>query len=199
MPGRTETRKRATPTTVTPARSSDESVRANTGRGYDKWFTMLDKWGAKKKKHGEIVRWLSERHAVPGWWAQNLTVAYEQGRGMRAPGQRADGTYSISASKTVDVPLETLFKAFHDEKVRRRWLGEFAFDVRTVRSGKSITGTWEDASTRLSVWFEAKGARKSQVALAHEKIGRAKQADELKTFWRDRMNHLKKFLEGGRP
>jgi hypothetical protein len=66
----------------------------------------------------------------------------------------------------------------------------------TARPGKAITAAWEDASIRLSVGFYAKDAGKSQVALAHEKIADAQKADELKAFWRERMNLLKRLLDG---
>ena len=191
-----EARKRRTPQTISPRRSSDEPVRKATGRTWDDWFRLLDNWGAKDHKHPEIARWLSEEHDVDGWWAQSITVGYEQERGMRAPGQRADGTYSVSASKTVGVPVETLFEAFHDESLRDRWLGDFDFSIRTARPGKSITAEWEDASTRITVGFYAKDGGKSQVALAHEKIADPQQADELKAFWRERMTLLKNLLEG---
>jgi hypothetical protein len=190
-----EARKRRTPRTISPTRRSDESVLKNTRRTWDEWFRLLDEWGAKNKKHPEIARWLSEEHLVDGWWAQSVTVAYEQERGMRAPGQRADGTYSVSASKTVDVPVETLFEAFHDEGLRERWLGQFEFNIRTNRPNKSMTAEWEDTSTRLSLGFNPKGAGKSQVGLAHEKIADPQQADELKSFWRERLKGLKKLLE----
>lgn len=191
-----EARKRRTPRTISPIRRSDEPVLNNTGRTWDEWFKLLDKWGAKNMKHPEIARWLSEEHQVDGWWAQSVTVAYEQERGMRAPGQRADGTYSVSASKTLDVPVETLFGAFSDEDMRERWLGAFEFNVRTARPGKSMTAEWEDASTRLTLGFYAKDEGKSQIALAHEKIADPEQADELKAFWRKRLGVLKELLEG---
>jgi len=114
---------------------------------------------------------------------------------MRAPGQRADGTYSVTASKTVNVPIETLFEAFTDEHVRERWLGEYEFDIRTARPAKSVTANWEDTTTRLNLGFNAKGDNKSMVALAHERIADPKHADELKAFWREQMNLLKKLLE----
>jgi uncharacterized protein DUF4287 len=191
-----EARKRRTPRTISPVRSSDESVLKNTGRTWEEWFKSLDKSGAKDKKHPEIVRWISEEHDVDGWWAQQVTVAYEQDRGMRAPGQRADGTYNVTASKTVEVPVERLFRAFQDKRLRGRWLGDFELGIRTTRPGKSMTATWEVGSTRLTVGFYAKGDAKSQVALAHERIADPQQADELKAFWRERMSMLKGLLEG---
>ncbi|MDQ3982558.1 MAG: DUF4287 domain-containing protein [Actinomycetota bacterium] len=169
---------------------------ANTGRAWDEWFELLDGWGARDRKHPEIVRWLVEEHGVDGWWAQSVTVAYEQERGMRAPGQRADGTYSVSGSKTVEVPVQRLFEAFEDEALRERWLGRHDLTVRTVRPGKSMTAAWTDGSTRLTISFEAKGEAKSQVALAHERIADAARADDLKAFWRERMKELKELLEG---
>ncbi len=190
-----EPRRAAAPQTIAPTRTNDDAVAKNTGRTWDEWFTLLDGWGAKERKHPEIARWLVDDHGVDGWWAQHVTVAYEQARGMRVPGQRADGTYGVSASKTVDAPVEVLFEAFEDEDVRARWLGDFDVTVRTARPAKSITAAWEDGSTRLSIGFTAKGDNKSQVALAHERITDPRKADEMKAFWRDSLNTLKKLLE----
>ena len=175
---------------------SDEVIRERTGRGWDEWRELIDSWPGHTEGHAAIAAWLQKQHQIDGWWAQSITVAYEQARGMRAPGQRADGTYSVTASKTIGVPVETLFAAFHDEQMRDDWLGEFEFRVRTARPGKSITADWEDGSTRLSIGFTAKGGSKSQVALVHEKIVDPQHADDLKAFWRERMNLLKALLEG---
>jgi hypothetical protein len=191
-----EARRRRSPRTISGIRTRDASVRANTGRGWSEWFKVLDKWGAKDRKHREIARWLADEHEVDGWWAQSITVAYEQKRGMRAPGQGPDGTYSVSASKTIAVPVDSLFEAFRERRVRRRWLGEHQLRIRTARPAKSMTAAWEDASTRLTLGFYDKGPAKSQVALAHEKIADPRRADELKAFWRERLRALKDLLEG---
>lgn len=184
-----------TPKTISGHRPNNELVIENTGRGRDEWMKLLDEWGATSKKHPEIVKWLTNEHGVSGWWAQSLTVSYEQERGMRAPGQRADGSYSATATKTVNVDVSTLFKAFKDPKKRTRWMGDADLEVRTTRPDKSLTARWEGGSTRITVSFEPKGDAKSQIALAHEKIADAKQADELKTFWRERLVQLKEMLE----
>lgn len=187
---------RRAPQTIARTRTSDDAVRAATGRTPDEWFALLDAWGATERGHTAVARWLSSEHGVDGWWAQNVTVAYEQDRGMRAPGQRADGTFSVSASKTVAVPVDALFAAFEDGATRERWLGDCEMTMRTVRPAKSITAAWEEGVTRLSIGFYAKGADKSQVALAHERIRDARRADELKAFWRERLVALKELLEG---
>ena len=43
------------------------------------------------------------------WWAQSITVRYEQARGMRLPGQQPDGTFSVAVSRSLrGEPLELL-------------------------------------------------------------------------------------------
>jgi hypothetical protein len=175
---------------------SDEVVRRNTGRGWDEWFALLDGWGAAERPHPEIARWIAENHAVPGWWAQGVTVAYEQARGRRAPGQRCDGDFSVSASKTVAVPVERLFEAFVDEELRERWLPGAPFQIRTATSARSLRANWEGGSTRVHVWFTALGDAKSQAALQHERLPDAETADLMKAYWREQVAVLKAMLEG---
>jgi hypothetical protein len=174
---------------------SDAVVQANTGKTWDEWFSVLDQWGAAERPHPEIARWVSEEHGVGGWWAQGVTVAYEQARGLRAPGQRRGGQFEVNASKTVAVPVERLYQAFADDRLRERWLPGGRFEVRTARASKSIRANWGDGLTRLVVNFTARGEAKSQVALVHERIPDAATAEELKPWWRARMADLKRLLE----
>jgi uncharacterized protein DUF4287 len=174
---------------------SDEVVRANTGRGWDEWFELLDRWGAVERAHPEIARWVAEEHGVGGWWAQGVTVAYEQARGLRAPGQDRDGSFTVNASKTVAVPVDRLFEAFADQALRERWLPGAAFEVRTAQPGRSLRANWEDGSTRVNVTFTALGEAKSQAAVAHERLPDAETAAKLKDYWRERVAVLKRVLE----
>jgi hypothetical protein len=65
-------------------------VRERTGRDRAEWFAPRDAWGAAGRSHREIARWLAGEHRVDSWSSQSTTVAYEQARGPRAPGQQAD-------------------------------------------------------------------------------------------------------------
>jgi Domain of unknown function (DUF4287) len=174
---------------------SEQAIRANTGRGWDEWFALLDAWGGAERPHPEIARWLVEEHGVPGWWAQGVTVGYERARGLRAPGQRRGGLFEVNASKTVAVPVDRLYEAFVDPALRERWLPGAPVEVRSVQPLKSFRANWDDGSTRLVVWFTARGDSKSQVALVHERLPDAGTADKLKPFWRERMTALKQLLE----
>lgn len=174
---------------------SDAALREATGRGWDEWFELLDAWGGTSHTHTDIARWVSTEHGVPGWWSQSVTVGYERARGLRAPGQRPDG-WSISASKTVAVPVELLFSAFSDESLRERWLPGAVLRLRTATAPKSARYDWEDGSTRVYVGFTDKGDGRSSVAIQHERLPDAETAEEMKAWWRERVAVLKDVLEG---
>jgi hypothetical protein len=186
---------------------SDEAIRRGTGKGWEEWFALLDKWGASDRTHTEIATWLNEVQGVGGWWSQGVTVGYERARGRRALGQLVDG-FAASASKTVAVPLERLSEAFTDAKVRARWLPRAPFTVTTATPGKAVRGRWEDAAvavagargaaghSRVEIGLYGKGDAKSQAAIQHSKLRDAESAARMKAFWRERLEALQKLLEG---
>jgi hypothetical protein len=181
------------PTAVEP-RVSAEAVAAATGKRWDEWFELLDGWAGTQRSHAEIARWLADEHGVAGWWAQSVTVEYEKARGMRAPGQRPDG-WEVSASKTVSVSVERLYAAFTEDAERERWLPGADLRLRTATAPKSARYDWEDGSTRVVAWFEPKGDAKSLISLAHQKLPDADTADEMKAYWRERVQKLKEVVE----
>ena len=174
---------------------AEERMVEATGRGWQAWFEILDGWNATSHNHTEIARWLREDQGVDGWYSQSLTVGYEQARGLRAPGQRKDG-FVAGASRTVAVPVERLFEAFTDEALRARWLPGADLRVRTATAPRTARYDWEDGSTRVIVGFEAAGDAKSRVALSHEWLPDADAAEEMKSWWRERLSELKAQLEG---
>jgi Domain of unknown function (DUF4287) len=174
---------------------SDEAIRRRTGRGWEEWFDLLDEWGGTERSHTEAARWLQEEHASGGWNSQSIVVSYERARGLRAVGEHADG-FTVTASKTIDVPIETLYDAFVDERQRRRWLPDAELRERTATRPRSARFDWGDTTTRVVVGFESKANGKSLAALAHEKLPDAAEAERMKTYWRERVAVLKELLEG---
>jgi hypothetical protein len=173
---------------------SDESIRRRTGLGWEEWFDLLDESGAADKPHPEIARWLSEEKGIAGWDAQSVTVSYERARGGRAVGERPEG-FSITASKTVAVPVERLFDAVVDESLRQSWLPDGQLRERTSTKPKSARFDWADGPTRVIFGFESKDEAKSTVALQHERLADGAQAERMKSFWRERVASLKELLE----
>jgi len=174
---------------------SDEVVRANTGRTWDEWFALFDAWGGAQRPHPEIARWLVEEHGVGGWWAQGVTVGYEQARGLRDPGQRRGGLYEVNASKTVAVPVERLYQAFADPDLRERWLprGRLRGPHRPPRQvDPGQLGRRVDPS-RHRLHRPRPGQEPGRPdPRAHPD---AATADRLKPWWRERVADLKRVLE----
>ena len=67
---------------------SDATVQAKTGKTWQEWFAVLDATGARAMDHKTIAAYLYQQLRLPGWWAQMVTVAYEQARGRRQKHQR---------------------------------------------------------------------------------------------------------------
>lgn len=175
-------------------RMSDEAIRAKTGKTWDEWFAILDAAGARDFDHKGIVAYLHEHHGVGPWWTQGVTVGYEQARGMRQKHQKPSG-FEISRSKTLGVPLSTLFAAFDDQKIRVKWLKEPAMVIRKSTRDKSMRITWVDGETDVTVNFYSKGDGKSQVALQHSKLKDAAQSERMKTYWGEKLEALQGILE----
>ncbi|MGI8838174.1 MAG: SRPBCC domain-containing protein [Pyrinomonadaceae bacterium] len=175
-------------------RMSDTAVAAKTGKNWKEWFSLLDKAGALKMSHQEIVKHLSQKCNVGPWWQQMVTVTYEQARGLREIHQKPAG-YQISVSRTVNTPLAKLYKSFANAESRSAWLAEDGLDVRTATPDKSMRVTWNDKKTRLEINFYQKGADKSQVVVQHSKLPDAKSSARMKTYWGKALDRLRASLE----
>lgn len=173
---------------------SSAAVRARTGKGWPEWLKILDAAGAKKMPHKEIVVLLRTKHGVGPWWQQMVTVGYEQARGRREKHQKGD-VYSIGVSRTIGAPVSALYKAWLDEKHRRRWLGNKKIVVRTATPRKSMRITWPDCETSVIVNFYPRGKGKGQVAVSHEKLPDAKAAARMKSFWAGTLDRMKSLIE----
>ena len=169
--------------------TSDEAIRERTGRGWEEWFDVLDSWGALGMKHRDIARRVAAELEIDplAWNAQAITASYERTRGLRVAGQKEDG-FSITASKTIGVPIERLYDAFFataDERLRER----------TVTRPLSARFDWGDDGSRVHVTFDASGETKSRIVVEHARLADADEAERMKTFWRERLAELKGRLD----
>jgi hypothetical protein len=171
------------------AGTSDATIKAKTGCTWESWVRALDYHGAGEMSHRDIATLVNKKYKIDGWWSQSVTVGYERIKGLRARGQRRDGTYEASKSRTFDVPVDTLFEAWADAKVRRRWLDGESVKVRTATAPKSMRLGWSDGSI-IAIGFQAKGKSKSSVAVQHTKLPDRETADRLKKYWSDRLSAL---------
>lgn len=174
--------------------ATDAKAKEVTGRTFEEWMPVLERWGARRKEYGETVRFLMSEHGLERWWAQAVTTAFERSEGIRAKHQQAGG-FTIYASKTIPARAEDVFSAFVDSRRRKKWLTDGTMRARTSRPHLVARFDWEDGTTRVSVSFEEKAPSKTTVSVAHERLPDPQEAEKAKAAWRQRLADLKSFLE----
>jgi len=172
---------------------SDASIKAKTGCNWEKWVKSLDYYGADKMTHRDIAELVQKKYGVGDWWTQTVTVGYERIKGLRARGQRRDGSYEATKSRTFDVPIATLYEAFADKSVRDRWLNGTEVKVRRATAPKSIRFGLADGAI-VAVGFIPKGKSKSSVAVTQAKLPDRESAERLKKYWTERLESLGEVL-----
>jgi hypothetical protein len=174
---------------------SNAKIKEKTGCDWSRWVWALDRLGADEMPHGEIARMVHETYKVDGWWSQTVTVGYERIKGLREVGQRLDGHYEASKSKTLPASVSAVFRAFKDPRTRARWLAQPDVTVRTAKRDKTMRLGWPDG-TIVAIGFIPKGTAKAQVAIQHLKLTSKAQATEVKAFWGERLAALEGVLAG---
>ncbi|MGP5126308.1 hypothetical protein ACTXKL_07225 [Brachybacterium tyrofermentans] len=168
------------------------SIESGTGTALETWVQRITEAGGPDLDHAAIARLLPERWDITEWWAQGVTVAYEQVIGRRVVGQSCDGDFSASASRTVPGDIDA---------VRDRW-ATFMTPARREQLGLeeprlSDTATWRywraavaDGS-RISVNITAKSSPagrtstgpRSTLGIEHKGLETATGRDAWKAAW----------------
>jgi hypothetical protein len=174
---------------------TEASLRQHTGKGWREWVRILDAWGAKDRKHGDVVDHLMDEHGVPGWWAQTITIGYERVRGLRARHQSLSGSFQVSTSKTFPISVGKLFKAFAEAPQRNMWLERGTLKVRTTNGKRSIRFDFRDGTSRVVASFDPKDRARTTVTIQHEKLPDAGAVEEMRAMWKERLNRLASELQ----
>jgi len=166
---------------------SDASVKEATGCNWERWVKTLDKAGAAQKPHREIAK-LVAFFGTPSWWTQMVTVGYERIRGLREKGQRRDGGYEASKSRTFDVPVGRVFAEFASDRARARWLDKNV-TVKSATAPKRMRLAFPDGTSAI-VGFVPRGPAKTIVAIQHEKLRDRAAIETMKKAWGDAFERL---------
>ena len=169
---------------------SDAVIKEKTGCNWELWVKALDYARAYELTHRDLARLIKEKYDTPSWWTQMVAVGYERIKGLRVRGQRSNGEFTMTRSRTFGVDVDTLFGAWADGRRRKRWLGETGVKVRTATAPKSMRLQMPDGAI-VAVWFQAKGDDKSIVAIEQGKLPDRETADALKQRWSERFDALR--------
>jgi uncharacterized protein YndB with AHSA1/START domain len=186
---------RPSPDFAALAGMSDAAVKAKTGCTWERWVWALDRAKADKWPHREVAKYIGEKYKMSSWWSQTVTVGYERIKGLRAIGQRRDGSFEATKSRTLSVPLPRLYRAFSDKRWRSRWLGRVDITVRSATRERSMRIIWSDG-TLVQAMFFRKGAGRSQVQIQHGRFQDRPAADGMRRFWGERLDALGELLLG---
>ena len=178
-----------------------------TGRTGAQWVEWLDGRGAREMAHADIATLVlaeitaaarklgdGSKSSNPEWWAQGVAVHYEQAIGRRSVGQRCDGAWSASASKTLPGDMDAVRDRFaaHMSGVFAASVGVQAAD----EPGTSDTEKWRywrcpmSDGSRIAVTVQTKapgkdGAVKSTLAVNHDSLADEPARDRVKAWWKE--------------
>lgn len=185
------------------------SIEKATGLSWTDWLEFFGSINASELSHHEIAvhayDFLAKLPNGPGmsshrpggqtttgWWSQNVTVAYEQHIGRRQPGQRKDGTYEVSVTKTIEGSLDD---AMNYWLYKIADLDGFKDVVYEGQPGMSVTNKWRhwrvglaDGSKVIASTMQ-KTPNKAQLAVANQKLTSPEAVELWRKYW-------KQFLAG---
>jgi hypothetical protein len=162
--------------------AGDRSVSQATGRTHEEWFAILDEAGASEWRHAEVAAWLTADQGVDAWWSQHLTVAYEQARGIREPGQRQDGVFEASVSRTVPFEPVAALHAIADVVVAELGVEPLARNV----SARHPTARFHlDGGEFLLAGSSARGEGRSSISLTWGRMPDGSRLADVKATLRE--------------
>ncbi len=163
-----------------------------TNKPWEEWVEIIDAFGGRELPHKQIAEKVYAM-GIDGWWTQSITVAYEQHIGRREPGQKNDGTYELSVTKTLDGSRDDAMRAWEEHiKDLKKFNGIEPSDPPKV----STTDRWhhwtcslaDETRVTVDAWEKAPG--KAGVALTHTKLP-SKEAKEMwHTYWKGLIDRL---------
>ncbi|MCZ2857985.1 hypothetical protein [Blastococcus sp. VKM Ac-2987] len=146
-------------------------VERATHRRWDEWLRFMDGIGAEHLDHKaialEVYAELDGTVERLGWWTQAVTVAYEQHIGRREPGQRPDGTFQTSVSRSTPMGMAELMERWQAFAAGDADVQEMVVDGEPRVSGTDRRITWRtrarDGSAVVVTSEPKKGATASIV------------------------------------
>ncbi|MCT2178031.1 hypothetical protein M3F59_06095 [Brachybacterium muris] len=198
-----------------------------TGTDFPTWVQRLDGAGARDLDHTAIARLLVKDWGVQEWWAQSLTVAYEQQIGRRVVGQSCEGDFSASASRTVGGDMDAVREAWDrfmtdarreqlglsegrltDTEKWRYWRTDVEDGTKlsvnvtakngTAENDTAKNGTAKTDAASSSADSSAGDSSRSTLAIEHKGIETAEARDAWKSAWKSTLDDFTTWIKENR-
>jgi hypothetical protein len=174
-------------------------VERATNRTWDEWLQFMDGIGAKDLDHKAIaLKVHDELNGTVdqlGWWTQAVTVAYEQYIGRRIPGQRPDGTFRTSVSRSTTFGMDELMDKWREFAAEDETVQDIVVDGELRTSGTDRRITWRTkAQDGSSVIVTSEPKRNGTASIVATQIGlrTLELNDEARARW---ASVVSRFLE----
>ena len=175
---------------VKPA--STDRILAATGMAFAEWAALLDAEGARALSHKQIADLICATGKSSGWWAQTITVAYEQHIGRRLPGQRPDGRFSASVSRTLEGEAESLFGRWCEMMVDETAILGSELKAEPSLSKTVMGHNWrcrtQDGANVVVTFIPSDG--RTRVTAQHEGLAAFDSIAAAKQFWGQKFAEL---------
>lgn len=162
--------------------ASDLAVIAKTGKRWDQWFRVLDRAGAARMEHKDIVRLLGAKYGIGPWWRQMVAAEYERARGLGVRNRTAVG-YSVSVSRTVKAAVSDLYAATSELRRRRKWFPRGALKLLSRAENAHLRGAW-NRDARLEISFFEKPDAKAQIVVELNRLRHEEDVERERAAWR---------------
>lgn len=166
---------------VAEPETSDDSLRAATGRGWDEWCDIIDAWPGHSGGHTAIATYVRDEHGVDGWWSQTVTVGYERITGLRLPYQRPNGTFNAGKSRTVKAEAAILKAMLLDDRDRADLFPGFETEVRSRPQSKVVRIAIGPGTAQIALDPLPDG--RTKVSIAHEGLPSLDEVEPWKSYW----------------
>jgi len=162
--------------------TSNDAVRAATGRGWEEWCDIIDAWPGSVDGHAPIAKHLEEQYnEVSAWWAQGITIGWERITGRRLPGEMPDGTFTANKSKTLNGDASQLRALLLDDAARNDLFPGVTTELKSDPAAKTIRIAVGPGVA--SFGLTDKGAGRANIAIQHARLPKVGDVDEWKFYW----------------
>jgi hypothetical protein len=175
---------------VSPPECDDDAIRSGTGKGWDEWCDLIEAWPGHVDGHTAIARHVLDNYEINGWWAQGVTVGYERITGLRLPHQMADGTFTASKSRTVDIDVDAIRDLLLSDEGRSDLFPGMTTELRS-RPTTKVLRVAVGPGVALFTFEAAKDAR-TKLTVTHEKLPTYDDVEEWKFYWSDWLDAVEK-------
>lgn len=173
---------------VSEPEMSDERVHDATGRSWNEWCDLIDAWPRHVEGHPAVAAHLIDDLGLDGWWAHAVTVGWERITGRRVPGQRADGTFAVSKSATIDVDADSLRAALLDPDAHADLFPGLATTIRSKPTTKVLRIALHEGHALFELTTLDDG--RTRVTIAHEKLATVDDIERWRAYWSDWLGAL---------